>query len=398
MSLFKREFQALYNDPWQLALTTYVPLFFMLSLWWVFSAALPERLPVAVVDYDHTHLSRELTRHVNASPSIQVIAFSKAADAQHAMKTGEVFAIVTFPYNLKVDLLTKKQPTIDIRYNTQFLLVGKLLAGKIKQSMGDELHLISKTKQMLLGANIHQAAINVSPINKQVTPLYNPNNNYVAFLIPPMLFALLQLIAALAFINSLNHELRQKTMNFWRDNGVWKVLSVKITLYTSIMLLHGAFIYSLIYKLIGINNNGAVSTLLFALFVMLLSIWLIVLFLFFFLKDGVRVTSMASAILAPAFGFMGVTFPVANMPSFAKYYRDIMPSSHYIDIHIKVANYGDGFLSMLAELSSFAGFLVLLPLVIFLINKYFLTLPIQETDNRIRNTASESKSKIENNL
>lgn len=395
MSLFKREFQALYRDPWQLALTTYVPLFFILSLWWVFSAALPERLPVAVVDYDGSHLSRELTRHVNASPSVEVISYAKAESAQHAMRTGEVFAIVTFPHHLKVDLLTKKQPTIDIRYNTQFLLVGKLLASKIQKSLADGLRSISKTKQMLLGTNIHQASTNINPIKAQITPLYNPNNNYVAFLIPPMLFALLQLIAALSFINSLNHELRQNTMTTWRDHGIWKVLSVKITLYISIMLLHGAFIYTLLYKVIGIQNNGAIYTLLFALFIMLLAVWLIVLFLFFLLKDGARATSITSAVLAPAFGFMGITFPVANMPSFAQYFREIMPSSHYIDIHIKVANYGEGFFRMLTDLSSFIGFLVLLPLVALLINKYFSTLP---TDEIIKQKQPDSKHKIEDSV
>ena len=386
MNLFKREFQAVYRDPWQLALTTYVPLILMLSLWWIFSAALPEKLPVAVVDYDNTHLSRELTRHLNASPSIKVMSYSKTSRAQHAMKTGNAFALVTFPNNLKIDLLTHKQPTIDIRYNTQFLLVGKLLSSKIQTSLADELRSISKMKQMLTGVTAHQAAININPVSAQITPFFNSNNNYVAFLVPPMLIALLQLVAALAFTNSLNHELRNETVDVWRSRGIWKVLGVKIICYTSIMLLHGAFIYSLLYEVIGINNNGAVYTLLFALFIMLLAVWLIVLFLFFLLKDGARVTSMASALLAPAFGFMGVTFPVANMPAFAQFYRTIMPSSHYIDTHIKVANYGASLMDVLLGLSTYVGFLILLPVVIILINKYFSSLESSNNESDTQET------------
>ena len=378
MHLFKREFQALYNDPWQLALTTYVPLLFILCLWWIFSAALPERLPVAVVDYDNTHLTRTLIQNLNATPSVHVISYAKTANAQYSMKTGEVFAVVTFPHNLKVDLLTQKQPTIDVRYNTQYLLVGKLLASRIQKSLGAKLHSISKIKQLLAGATVHQANINVSPVKAQITSLFNSNSSYVAFLIPPIVFALLQLISALSFINSLNHELRQNTMNVWLEHGVWKVLSVKILLYTSIMLAHGAFIYSLLFKVIGINNNGAIYTLLFVLFIMFLAVWLIILFLFFLVKDGVKTTSMSCVILAPAFGFMGITFPVSNMSAFVQHYREIIPSSHYMDIHVKIANHGQSFFEMLTELPSFAGFLVLLPLVIILINKYFSTLALDK--------------------
>jgi ABC-2 type transport system permease protein len=371
MNLFKREFRALYCDPWQLALTTYVPIFSFLFLWWIFSAALPEKLPIAVVDYDNTGLSRQLTRNVNASPSIQVISFANTSDAQHAMKRGHVFALVTFPYHLEVDLMKKNQPTIDIRYNAQFLLVGKLLSSTIQKSLADKLHALAKIKQLYAGATIHQANINISPIKNQITPLYNRNNNYVAFLTPPILIAFLQLVAGLAFINSINHEFKKNSTQSWYSLGVWKVLFVKIIFYTAIMLLYGGFMYSFIYQIIGISCKGSIYTLLFALAIMLLAVWVIVLLLFFVLLNGTRVTSIFSALLAPAFAFMGVTFPAHDMPQLAKYYREIMPSSHYIDMHIKVVNYGESFFDMLLNLSSYAGFLVLVPIIVVLINKYF---------------------------
>ena len=374
MHLFKREFNALCNDPWQLAVTTYVPLFFMLCLWWIFSAAVPERLHVGVVDYDNSTMSRQLIRHLDASPAIDLISYAKTSSAQKAMQNAKVFAVVTFPHNLKRDLMTHQQPTIDIRYNSQLLLVGKLLSSEINKSLADELHHLSKIKQLLAGVSSHQANININPVRSQITPLYNSSKNYVAFLIPPMCFALLQLIAMIAFINSINYEFRHNTTATWKSLGIWKVLFCKISLYTSIMLLHGAFIYSLLYYFIGFHNNGEVFTLLIALTVMLLAVWLIVLFLFFLLKDGVRVTSIASSWLAPAFGFMGVTFPVQSMPAFAQYYRSIMPSSHYIDTHVKVANHGQSMWEMLLGLSSYIGFLILVPLIIVLVNKYFSAL------------------------
>ncbi|HIP75794.1 MAG TPA: ABC transporter permease, partial [Psychromonas hadalis] len=310
-----------------------------------------------------------LTRQIEASPNVLVVNYDNLNDATLAMKKTDVFALVVFPYHMKVNLLAQHQPTIDVRYNSQFLLVGKMLSSKIQASLGAGLKNLSTVKQLLHGVPKSQAIINLSPVSYQGTALFNQNSNYVAFLVPPILIAMLQLISALLFINGLTHEISNRTEKEWYKNGVWKGLFTKIIFYTSLMMLQGAFLYSFIYQIIGMPMNGEFRTLLFALLIMLLALWTIILFFFFLIKDATRVTSMSLALLSPSFGFMGVTFPTHDMPTIALYWRTIMPSSHYIDAHVKIVSYGERFYDLFLSLTTYWGYLLLMPIIFYLVNK-----------------------------
>ena len=146
----KREFTALQDDPWQLALISYIPLLSIIGLWLLFSAGLPRQLPVAVVDLDNSQVSRSLARQLQANPVTKPVSYSELSSAEAAMKQGEVYALLVLPYGLNRDLLTAKTPIIDIRYNSQFLLVGKLLSSQLLATMADGLKPLGEKKTACL--------------------------------------------------------------------------------------------------------------------------------------------------------------------------------------------------------------------------------------------------------
>ncbi|WOT04777.1 ABC transporter permease [Shewanella youngdeokensis] len=369
--MLKREMAALIHDPWQLALVSYIPLLGIVGLWLLFSAGLPRQLPVAVVDFDQSQVSRALARQLQANPVTTPISYTDLPSAVAAMQQAEVYALVVFHHGLKHDLLTGKTPTIDIRYNSQFLLVGKLLSTQIQVSMADGLKPLAAIKQLAAGVPKAKVAVNLAPVSSQTTALFNRNNNYVGFLVPPVLIALLQQIAMMVFANSLNRELRWQTTAQWTALGVWKGIAAKVLFYTPFILMHAGFIFALLYLYLGLPMAGSIALLLAAQLMMLLAIWLMVLVIFFALQDSARVISFCTAIFAPAFAFMGVTFPTAEMPAIAQWWRTVLPSSHYIETHIDVVSYGQGWLAALPQFLGYWGYLCLLLPISFLVAKGF---------------------------
>lgn len=367
----KREFTALQDDPWQLALISYIPLISIIALWLLFSAGLPRQLPVAVVDLDNSQVSRSLARQLQANPVTKPVSYSEVSSAEAAMKQGEVYALLVLPYGLNRDLLTSKTPIIDIRYNSQFLLVGKLLSSQLLATMADGLKPLGELKLLAAGVAPERVAVNLSPVSSQTTALFNRNTNYVGFLVPPVLIALLQLLAMMVFANSLNRELRWNTTQQWYEFGLWKVIAAKVLFYTPLVLLHGGFILTLIYLFLELPIAGSIAVILLAQTVMLLAVWLMVLTIFFALKDSARVISFCTAMFAPAFAFMGVTFPVHEMPIAAQWWRVVMPTSHYIETHIAVVSYGQGLLASLSQMTGYWGFLLLLIPIAVLAKKDF---------------------------
>lgn len=358
--LLRREFHALQRDGWQLALISYVPLLGFLFLWWLFSAALPRQLPIAIVDEDHSSVSRELGRYLDANSVAEPIAYTDIQQAVAAMRSGEVFAVVRLPYALKRDLLTGHKPTIDLRYNGQFLLVGKLLSSQLQLTLADGLKQISRVKQLAAGVNPAQVEVRLTPVAAQSTALFNRNMNYVGFLVPPMLIALWQLVAMLSYANSLNRELREQSLADCYRLGLSRVLLAKFLFYTPLMLLQGGLLLVMMYGYIGLPIAGSLLWLIPAQLIMLIAVWLWVQAMFFVIADSARVISMCTGLFAPAFAFMGVTFPTSNMPLLAQWWRALIPSSHYIETHIAIVNHGLGLTTVLQQSTSYLGFLLLL--------------------------------------
>ena len=56
--------------------------------------------------------------------------------------------------------------------------------------------------------------------------------------------------------------------------------------------------------------------------------------------------SLGAVYTAPAFAFLGITFPIYNMNGFALFWRDMLPISTYTQLQLSQANYG---LSIWAE-------------------------------------------------
>ena len=386
IALIRRELSALWRDPWQLALISYIPLIGIFCLWWLFSAGLPRQLPVAIVDQDHSQLSRMLTRQLKANPVTEPQNFTDLAAAVSAMQQAKVYAIVVFPYDMKKDLLTGHKPTIDVRYNSQFLLVGKLLSSQIQLSLGDGLLQVAGLKQLANGTPKSQVAVNLSPIKSQTTALFNRNNNYIGFLVPPVLVALWQLLSMLVMANSLNRELHLAPTT--QVNGIsntltehfWPKVLAKLVLFTPILMLQGGFILAWLYLYLALPMAGSLALLLLAQLVMLLAVWSVVLLIFVVMRDSARVISFCTALFAPAFAFMGITFPTHDMPQLAQWWRLIMPSSHYIESHVSVVSYGAAWPNVASQLSSYWGFICLLPLIYLLSRKL---LPITITANTI---------------
>ncbi|WP_394129349.1 ABC transporter permease [Shewanella maritima] len=363
-SLIKREWSALWQDQWQLALLTYLPVLAILSLLWIFSAAMPRHMPVAVVDLDNSQLSRELTRKLNASSTIASVSYANLAEAKAAMMQVDAFALVVFPDDMRKDLLTGHSPIIDVRYNSQFLLVGKLLSSQIQQGLGAGLKDVSLMGQYSRGVPKVQAELNLTPIAMQITPLYNKNSHYQVFLMPAILVAIVQIVMMLTFVNSFTRELRQDSVQQWLQHGLIPAIATKAAVYVPLSILQFCVLNVVLYQYLGLHIGSAFGLLLVAQTLMTLTIWWMVLAIFLLLQDSARVVSFCAALFAPAFPFMGVTFPTHDMPLLALLWRQIMPSSHYIEQHLAIVNYGSELSSLLPSFTSYVGFLLLMPIVV----------------------------------
>jgi ABC-2 type transport system permease protein len=194
-----------------------------------------------------------------------------------------------------------------------------------------------------------------------------------------VLIALWQLLSMLVMANSLNRELHLAPtthadgMSNLLTEHFWPKVWAKMVLFTPILMLQGGFILAWLYLYLALPMAGSLALLLLAQLVMLLAVWSLVLLIFVVMRDSARVISFCTALFAPAFAFMGITFPTHEMPQLAQWWRLIMPSSHYIESHVSIVSYGATWPSVASQITSYWGFICLIPLIYFLSRKLLPT-------------------------
>ena len=84
------EWERLREDPWDLAMISLVPMLTVLLLWWIFSAGLPGKLPIGLLDQDRSALSRQAARLLQASPGLDITrALASEREAEQALRSGQ---------------------------------------------------------------------------------------------------------------------------------------------------------------------------------------------------------------------------------------------------------------------------------------------------------------------
>ena len=122
------------KNSWLMALLTWVPIVSFFILWWIFSAGLATKLPIAVVDLDHSQMSRSLIGYYDANPTLSVQSIESEAQARALMRKADVYALVIIPNSLEKDTQLGLAPIVSAYYNAQFMVAGKLISSALQKS------------------------------------------------------------------------------------------------------------------------------------------------------------------------------------------------------------------------------------------------------------------------
>ncbi|MEH8118287.1 ABC transporter permease [Aeromonas allosaccharophila] len=358
-----REFRLLWQDPFSRALMSWIPLLLMGILCWIFSAGLARDLKVGLVDLDRSVLSRQLAFSLDGSAGLKVANQFDSIDAgARALRGGDIYALVVIPNHLERDARRGTQPQVTVFNNGQFILIAKLVNSALAQVVGTLNGQVGVLEAMADGKALPGALGQSVPISSQVTALYNLNSSYAQFLLSAILPAVWQILVVLFGLNALARTDRLGLD--WTTRGVWFGLWRTLLPHALIGWGWGIVWTLLLFKGLAYPMHG--SWLVLTVGLGLASAACVTMGAFFYgiIRDPARALSLAGAYTAPGFAFMGVTFPVSAMGDFARFWRSLLPVSHYVELQIGQSNYGLPLASALPQLGALLLFMLPLLLVV----------------------------------
>lgn len=367
---FTYELKSIRSSWYKLFLITVLPIVSFILLISIFSSGVVRDMPIAVVDNDKSELSRMVLTNLEASPTLKISAMPNSVKEGVALvKSTKAYGLIVIPNHFSKDTLLGKQPQVTAMLNTQYILIGKILTSALTSTIMTSSAQVEYVKN-LVDIQIPNATLNsIAPIGLQVTPFFNMYQNYFYFLVSALLPAIWQIFIVIATLVSVGVMFKKKKEKiFFKDSKhmTAKLMGLLFPYTLAFMALGTGY---LLYLYSMWEFQGSWTILLLGMFLTVIAYQVIALTLFVTGFDYARSLSLGAVYTAPAFAFLGITFPIYNMNGFALFWRDILPISHYMQLQLSQANYGVSIFWEADKLWTLFAFWILFIPVIFIFKK-----------------------------
>lgn len=368
---FVDELISIKNSYYKLFLVTLLPIVCFALIISIFKVGVVHNLPIGVVDNDKSSISRKLLTNIQSSSTLNIdkTLFS-VKDGVKLIQKRDIYALLIIPNDFAKDTLLQKHPKVTVLLNTQYILIGKIITSALNSIvMGSSAEVeyvktLAKLKRPELVIN------SIAPIGIKVIPFFNEYQNYFLFLVTALIPSIWQIFVVIVTIVSFGEMFKaKKAHSFFSGGYVMSKIIGKMFPYTFIFTLFGVFYLFYVYGTLGWIFQGSFAITIFALFLTTLAYQAVALLFLAIIFDYARALSIGAVYTAPAFAFLGVTFPASDMNEFSLFWRDLLPISHYMELQIAQANYGASIFLQTDKLLEISSFILLFIPVFFIFKK-----------------------------
>lgn len=360
-------------------ITRHKGLLFLLCVWpflyaVIFAAAYSKevvtKMPVTLMDFDKSQLSRTLSRFVESSRSFEIVETSSSlSEAQDEILSGQRALVLIIPRDFQKDIKKGRQTEVVAWINASNLLVANLNMAELKTIIGTLAAGIKLKVLRKSGKSQTQALALVQGYNVESAKLYNPGLNYMSYLTPGLWATLLYQIFVLMGALSWIPEIDRKRLPELNQYSLPQIFMGKILFYTLIATVILEVFFRGLYPLFNITIQVSVFE----------ALMLSVLFAFSSIALGTLISIMSDStvgalkavivITSPSFIISGYTWPRDAMPVFYRYLGDLMPLTSYLEAFRKL--YQEGVSVIYLERPIF----ILLSLTVLLLMASWMWLP-----------------------
>ncbi len=301
----------------------------------------PENIPVAVVDQDHSSISRRLCHEMQATSAVNItLVTTDFAEARRAMQRGEVFGILLIPEDFYANLAAFKRPQMEFYVNNAYT-VGASTAYKQLLTMCN-LTSGAFQREVLRKKGLPDDLImkRIQPITIEAHFIANPWSNYAIYLVSTILPGILALVVLMLTIFAIGYELKCKTCREWLRvaGGNYTVALIgKLIPYTVLFLVLGIGCEVILFKFMHFPVNGSLTRLMLSMVLFVIAeeaMGICIIGALPTLRDAVSIGALYGML---GFSLSGFTYPVMNMLPAIQAWTNLVPLRHYYLIYVNEA-------------------------------------------------------------
>lgn len=339
LNSLRREASRLRQSPWDLAMVSWVPLLAVALIAWIFSAGLPRQLPIGVLDEDHSVLSRQLVRMLQATPGLSVADSPlNLAEAEGALRAARVYAVVHIPRDFAREVKQGRVGEVTLLHNAQLATHSGLIQRDVRTAVGTLSAGVEMAARNKRGEATRSVRVSMTPVPTRLLGLFNVAGNYEPFLASALVPALLHILAMTAGAWALGRELRDGSIGPWLAGAsraqAGAALAGKLAIPWASLTLVGWLGLAWLSGGRGWHPPGSIAWVALSV-AALMAVSVAGGAALAGLTRSLRTALSACGFFsAPAFAFSGVGFPLAAMSPGARAWAEAMPYTHHIRLQM----------------------------------------------------------------
>jgi len=279
--------------------------------------------PVLVVDRDHTPMSRQFARWLDATEGLAVTG--RTADleaAQAALRMGTAGGVVLIPEDFERHLLRREPSTVTAYADGSYLLVRNTVAGSVNAAAA------------ALGAGITKRP---PPVGLASWPLFNPLGGYANFLVPAVFILVLQQTLLIGIATLRVVERHRPASD---PEPVWATLGGTATVIVGLYLLQAAFMFLVAFRMYHLPFHADLGAAALFLIPFIVSTTLLGIAMgeLFQRADTASVALVLTSV--PALFVSGISFPWENQAVWTRAIAVALPTTFGIRGFVQIGEMG----------------------------------------------------------
>lgn len=330
-AVFIKEFTQLKRDKMTFRMVVMIPLLQLLLFGYSINTNI-RYLPVGVVDYSETYLSRALIQSVAATSVVKFTAqYQNVQQVEAAVASGEVRAVLVIPKDVSQRLARHhtvglgSPPSTDeetSRPVAQWIVDGSdtMIASAIKSLRNMPLNELLK-----------------EPPNRTVPTfetalLYNPEQRSAVSIVPGLVAVILTMTMIMFTSAAIVRESEHGNMELLITTPVrpLELMLGKIIPYLFIGAIQVVIILGLGNIIFDVPVNGSLWQLAYATLLFIAASLTLGLVISTMARNQLQSMQMTVFVLLPSILLSGFMFPYEGMPKAAQYIAEALPATHYV--------------------------------------------------------------------
>lgn len=354
LRLIRIEFKRIFSNGVLLAIFIGAPILYGILFGYVYQQAKVLDLPIVIVDQDHSPISSKMIDAFDDNETLKIsdVRFTPG-NLRQEMPSMQYAAVITIPSNFEAAILLKRHPEIRVDLNMANI-VNANTASKAIQSVlmtlnaGIEIEGLKKK-----GLNPSDAMNNYESFKIDFNKLYNSTGNYVTFMLPGLLSAIMQQVIFLALALVFARDFEDGYFNVLVKESRFSLYHIALKAVPFFLLI--PLIWMIVSSFIPyFNIDIDVFNLPMLVLVSLLTLAAMFIGMLFSvaIPSQLKATELLMVISTPAFVLSGFTWPSSAFPAPIAAIADWIPLTQFLSGFRKIAFYGGDFSAIQGEISA----------------------------------------------